>query len=132
MKSLYTGAFSNLPNLKNISLFNTKLSEFQTGFAFQCNSLDTIHCDSSKVDTVGECRYLVHQKIFRNYPVVFTDAFAGLPELTELDFIYNSFTTIKAYQFGGIGNTGMKIFFTDNDISLVEPNAFEGNIKDYD
>ena len=38
----------------------------------------------------------------------------------------NKFSIIKAFQFGGIANTGVDIQLDRNSILSVEPNAFEG------
>ena len=56
----------------------------------------------------------------------FSDTFANLPNLHLIVFNTNKFTTVKAFQFAGIANPGVEISFNYNEISTVEPNAFDG------
>ena len=60
--------------------------------------------------------------IFEEY---FSDCFADFPAIEKIDFDKNKFSTLKSFQFGGIGNTGVTIYLRNNSISSIEPDAFE-------
>ena len=56
-----------------------------------------------------------------------TDLFADFYAIQKMHFDNNEFSTIKAFQFGGIQNRWfVEIFLRSNLISSIEPNAFEG------
>ena len=55
-----------------------------------------------------------------------SDAFSDLPRVNEIKFYGNKLTTVKAFQFGGIKNTGIKINLEVNEISTIAAHAFEG------
>ena len=57
--------------------------------------------------------------------LILLDCFADFPVLTRIDLDHNKFSTIKDYQFGGLGDTGVVITLRSNLISTIEPNAFK-------
>ena len=55
-----------------------------------------------------------------------SDAFADLPSVDYITFYDSKFKTVKAFQFAGIKTTGIRIILSYNEISTIEPQAFEG------
>ena len=64
-----------------------------------------------------------------SHNLFFIDVFADFVVLDVIQLDNNSFTTVKAFQFGGIGGDKIEIYLDGNEISTVEPQAFEGKLK---
>ena len=122
---LILGSFSNLPNLYELHMKYTTLTDLPTGFAFQCNALQKIYVYHGLLETSGDCK-----NWFRNLEILsmswISDAFADLPCLIGISFYGSKLTTVKAIQFAGIKTTGIAISLGSSDLSTIEPQAFEG------
>lgn len=131
INSIEPGAFQNVPVLRDLQITHNKIKTIHKG-VFNHLSVKFLDLKSNQISTIepdafdNMPRLNVLELDFNEIAEISPAWFTGSPRVRRLTMAENKLTTIPASAFKNIGNNKLDVWLQANQITTIDPNAFEG------